>query len=91
MDQLSPIPYSLFLITLNYSSSNILPFTFRVKDGEICSQSHSVEYGWLGPDLTQNKRGRYILILLMVLMTPNRMVCTGIKSGSNYPPLARRL
>ena len=30
---------------------------------------HSVEYDWLGPYLTQNTQGQYILILPAVLIT----------------------
>ena len=37
------------------------------------SQPYCREYDWLGPDLTQNTRGRYILILPAVLITPTRM------------------
>ena len=33
-----------------------------MEDGERRSQSNSGEYYWLGPELTQNTRGRYIPI-----------------------------
>ena len=53
----------------NYFQSDVLPFALRVKDGERRSQSHSKEYDWLGPDNTQNTRGKYILIFPEILMT----------------------
>ena len=40
-----------------------------MEGGERLSQPHSGEYDWLGPDLTRNTRGRYIPILLIVLVT----------------------
>ena len=58
---------------------------------KICPQAHPGEYDWLDPDLTQNTRGNYILILPAFLITPTRMVCTGPKWVSHYPPLAWRL
>ena len=45
---------SLFLIPLNYSDSDLLPFAFLMEDGERLSQSHSVGCAWLDPELTQN-------------------------------------
>ena len=63
---------SLFLIPLDYSDSDILPFTFHVEDGKRCHQSHSRKYDWLVPDLTKNTRGCYILIFLGVLITPTK-------------------
>ena len=57
MDQLIPIPYSLFLIPLNYYDSDVIPFTFCVECGEIRSQSHSIEYGCLDPYIPRNTRG----------------------------------
>ena len=86
------IPHSLFLIPLNYLDSNVIPFTFRVKDGERHPQLHSGEYYWLGPDLTRNTRRRCILIFPAFLITLNRIVLmTGPKSVSHYTPLAQRL
>ena len=41
-----------------------------MEDGERRSQPHSVERDWLGPDITQNTPGRYILVLSAVLVTP---------------------
>ena len=43
-----------------------------MEGGERRSQSHSGEYYWLGPDLTQNTRGRYIHIFMVevVMLTP---------------------
>ena len=41
--------------------------------GERRSQPYSDEYDWLGPDLTQNTRGRYILIFPVVLITPKAL------------------
>ena len=43
-----------------------------MEDGERRPQSHSVEYYWLGPDLTQNKLGRYIPLfpVVIVMLTP---------------------
>ena len=72
LNKLSLIPYYLFL--LDHLDSDFLPFTFHLEDGKRCSQPHSVEYDWLGPYLTQNTQGRYILILPVVLMTPTRML-----------------
>ena len=40
-----------------------------MEDVERRSQSNSVEYDWLGPDLTRNTKGRYILIFLAVLIS----------------------
>ena len=62
-----------------------------MEDGETRSQSHPVEYDWLGPDLTRNTRGRYILIFTTVLISPIHVVCTGLESVSHYPPFTRRL
>ena len=45
-----------------------------MEDGERHPQLNYLEYDWLGPHLTRNTLGRYILILLEVLMTPTRMV-----------------
>ena len=60
--------------------------------GERRPQSHSGEYDWLDPDLTQNTQGRYILILPEVLITPTHMLLmTGPKLVSYYPHLAQRL
>ena len=33
-----------------------------MEDGERRFQSHPIEYDWLGPDLTQNTQGHFILI-----------------------------
>ena len=52
--------YLLLFIPLNYSDSGVLPLIFRVEESYRRPQSHSAEYDWLGPDLTQNTRGRYI-------------------------------
>ena len=41
-----------------------------MEDGERISQSDSGEHDWLGPDLTRNIQGRYILILPVVLINP---------------------
>ena len=63
-----------------------------MKYGERYSQLNSGEYDWLGPELTRNKQGRYILISPMVLINPTRMVLiTCPKLVSHYPPLAERL
>ena len=45
---------SLFLIPLNDSDSDVLPFTFLLEYVERISQSHSVGCAWLDPELTQN-------------------------------------
>ena len=74
MTKLILIPYSLFLITLDYLDSDVLPFNFRLVDSERDSHPHPREYNWLGPDLTRNTQGRYKHILPVVLITPNRMV-----------------
>ena len=41
-----------------------------MEDGERGSQTNSGEYDWLGSDPTQNTRGWYVPILLVVLITP---------------------
>ena len=69
-NKLTLIPYSLFL--LNYLYSDVLPFNFCVGYCEIRSQPYYREYDWLGPYLTWNTRGCYILILpafLIILFT----------------------
>ena len=45
-----------------------------MEGGERRPQPYSVEYNWLGPDLTQNTRGQYIPILMVafVMLTPSR-------------------
>ena len=40
----------------------------HLEDGERHPQPYSGEYYWLGPDLTQNTRGRCILILSVFLI-----------------------
>ena len=42
-----------------------------MEGGERRSQSHSIEYNWLGSDLTQNTRERYIPILAVVVVMLN--------------------
>ena len=59
----------MFLITFNYLDSDVLPFSFRVEDGERRSQPYSREYDWLGPDLTLNTQGPYTLVLPEVFIT----------------------
>ena len=49
-----------------------------MEDGEIRSQLHSIEYYWLGSDLTKNTRGRYIFILTAVFITPFTLQYLGI-------------
>ena len=61
---------SIYLAWFNYFDSDVIPLTFRVGDCERNFQSHSRSYDRLGPDLTQNTWGRYILILPVVLATP---------------------
>ena len=87
---------SLFLIPLNYSDSDVFTFTFRVKDGEICSLLYSGGYDWLGLKLTRNTRGHYILILPEVLITPALLQyiyyqITELDTGPHYLPLEQRL
>ena len=67
-----------------------------MEDGEQISQSHSVEYDWLDPDLTLNTRGRYIFIFLVILIIPFVLQSiykpiTVPDPGSHYLPLAHRL
>ena len=57
------------LDSFNYSESDVLPFTFHVEDGEICSQLCSDEHDWFILNLTQNTRGRR---------------CPNIPGGSKY-------
>ena len=38
-----------------------------MEGGERGSQQHYVKYSWLGPDLTQNTQGQYILIFPAVV------------------------
>ena len=52
---------------LNSLDCNVLPFTFRVEDGERRSQPYFGEYYWLGPYFTQNIWERYILIFPAIL------------------------
>ena len=52
-----------------------------MEGGERNFQSHSVEYYWLGPDLTQNTQGRYILILPVVVVM---LTLPGHKSLYSY-------
>ena len=52
-------------IILSECSSLHLP----MEGGERFSQSYPIEYDWLGPELTLNTWGRYILILPIVLVT----------------------
>ena len=46
------------MILFLYIDSNVLPFALRMEYGERHSQSHSGEYGWLGPYPTWNTQGR---------------------------------
>ena len=67
-----------------------------MEDDERHYQPYSREYDWVGPDLTQNTRGRYILISLEFLITPvllqsSSSPITVPDTVSYYPPLARRL
>ena len=67
-----------------------------MEDGEKRSQSHSVEYDWLVPELAQNTQGRYILVLTAVLITPvplrsSSEPITLTDTGSHYQYLERRL
>ena len=64
-----------------------------MEDGHRCPQSYSGEYGWLGPDITQNTRGRYILILAAILIALVLLQSSSLKStvpnpGLHYLPLA---
>ena len=64
---MSLIPYYLFLLSIYapmFFSSPPLGIWWKF------SQPYSGEYNWLGPDLTLNTRGRYILIFPVVLITP---------------------
>ena len=56
---------------MNHFDYTLLSFTQPVEDDEGHSQSHSSDYDWLGPELTQNIRGRYIPIfpLAIVMLT----------------------
>ena len=67
---------SYTLNRFNLFDSDVLPFTFNVEDGEIRSQSHSREYYWLGPYLTQNTQGLYIPLLPVEvdMLTPPGLV-----------------
>ena len=66
-----------------YIESNVLLFTFRVEYVERRSQSNYIEYDWLVTDLTQNTRGRYILIFLVVLITPTKYGISILELGIN--------
>ena len=71
LSELNLISYSLFLLIV------YTPMLFPsppLEDVERHSQLYSGEYDWLGPYLTQNTRGQYILILLAVLITPTCML-----------------
>ena len=72
MTKLSLIPYFLFIF--EYLDFDVIPFTLRVEDYERHSKPYLGKYAWLGPDLTQNTRGRYIPILPEVRITLNFMV-----------------
>ena len=77
-------------------SFNILPFIFHLEDGERRSQPYSGEYDWLGPDLTRNTRGQYILVFPAVLVTPFLLQSrsepiTITDMLSHYPPSEFRL
>ena len=50
-----------------------------MEGGERHSQPYYVEDDLLDPYLTQNTRGRYIPILLAVLITQTHMICTVTK------------
>ena len=43
------------------------PLHHPMEGGERGSQQHYGEYSWLGPDLTQNTQGQYILIFPAVV------------------------
>ena len=56
------------------------------------SQPYSEEYTWLGPDLAQNTRGLYILIVQAVLITLIYIAHTfGPKVVSYYAPSVCKL
>ena len=44
-------------------------------------QLHSGEYDWLVTELTQNTRGEYVIILLLVLITPTKYGLTLLELG----------
>ena len=63
-----------------------------MEDGERPSQPHFEEYDLLGPDLTKNTQGQYILIFSSLLITPTRMAHTySPKLVPHYPPSDLRL
>ena len=70
LSELSLITYSLFLITFNYLDSDVIPFASTSKTVKDTRNHITKEYDWLGPDLTQNTQGWYILILPEVLIAP---------------------
>ena len=60
-----------------------------MEGGERHSQSHSIEYDWLVPDLTRNTLVRYIPIFLLVLihLTPGGPARSGGKQITFKIPL----
>ena len=62
--KLISIIYLFYFITLNQLFSH----SPSVKGGKRRSQSHSGEYDWFGPDLTQNIWGQYIPIFLVAVV-----------------------
>ena len=61
---------SISLTWFNFFDSDVIHFNFCMEDGQKRSQSHSVEYDWLGPELMLDTRGRYIPIFPVALITP---------------------